>query len=55
MLTHYLRKVRSWSPKKYKYIPYGKALKEYDLYLETIFKSGTDHIKTFEEWLKTEI
>lgn len=59
MATLYVKKVWSYNPKKYKYISYQKALDLYDEYISHCLKSGYQslqtRIKSFEDWLKTEI
>ena len=54
----YVKKVWTWNPTGYKYIPIEKALKKYKEYTLNCIESkyvGPDEIKTFQNWLKTEI
>lgn len=54
----YVKKVWSYNPTKYKYIPLEKAIKGYDDYLN-YYRENTyrdlKFIKSFDRWLRTEI
>lgn len=60
MKDFYVKKIVSWNPDEYKYIPLDMALKAYDDYLHTLFAHviqghGFTSLKSFEIWLETEI
>ena len=55
----YVKKIWSLNPDLYKFIEFNKAQKEYNEWLKdslnsSYYKKG-DEIKSFEEWLKTEV
>ena len=55
---HYVKKIWSLNPTKYKFIQAPEALKKYDEYLTAFVKSPVSHSsnwKSFENWLETEI
>lgn len=56
----YIKKIWSLNPTLYKFIKYEKAIDSYSEWLDVVIQSQNflkpdTHIKTFEEWCKTEI
>lgn len=59
MITYYVKKIWSLNPKLYKFLSYKEAEKRYEDYLTSWQKAMVERqagvLKTFEQWLKTEI
>ncbi len=55
----YVKKVCSWNPTEYEYIGLWEAQSKYQNYIVAYIKysygRGISDIKTFEQWLETEI
>ena len=59
-MKFYVKKIWSLNPTKYKYVEFSKAHKEYTSWFAYVALKRPEYkyvepIKTFEEWLKTEI
>lgn len=58
MAKLYYKKIKSLNPIKYKFLEISKGTKEYQKYLDIVFskpKVKQSDVKTFSQWLKTEI